>query len=44
MRDLAAAREHVLLSLPDKVHPAQAEELAEHFTKDFLSATIGKLP
>jgi hypothetical protein len=33
---LLAAREHVLLSLPKGVHAAQAEELAEFFTLDYL--------
>lgn len=33
---LTSAREHVLLSIPDKIHPNQAEELAEHFTKEFI--------
>ena len=33
---LTAAREHVLLSIPDKLPPNQAEDLAEHFTREFL--------
>ena len=35
-RDLVDAREHVLLSLPQNVHPAQAEELAERYTLEYL--------
>ena len=35
-KQLTAAREHVLLSLPTTLHANQAEELAEHFTVEFI--------